>query len=73
MGVVLAATPTLQIRTETRQPMAAKNKEPYKQSYYPPVPTGFTKYMRNSLPWQFIRFWIINYKIFKLLVRSSHN
>jgi hypothetical protein len=53
--------------------MAAKNKEPYKQSYYPPVPTPFTRYMRNSLPWQFVRFWIINFKIFKLLARSSHH
>lgn len=52
--------------------MATKNKEPYQQSYYPPVPTRFVRYMRQSLPWQFIRFWIINYKIFRLLSKSSH-
>jgi hypothetical protein len=38
--------------------MTAKNKEPYQQAYYPPVPTGFVRhrlirYMRlllTSLP-----------------------
>ena len=52
--------------------MPVKNKEPYQQSYYPPMPTGFTRYMRSSLPWQFFRFWIINFKILKLLLKSSH-
>ncbi|WP_295439285.1 hypothetical protein [uncultured Thiodictyon sp.] len=52
--------------------MTAKNKEPYQQAYYPPVPTPFVKYMRTSLVWQFIRFWIINYKILRLLIKSGH-
>ncbi len=52
--------------------MIAKNKEPYQPSYYPPVPTPFVQYLRCSIPWQFIRFWIIDYKIFKLLSKSSH-
>jgi hypothetical protein len=52
--------------------MAVTNKEPYQQAYYPPVPTGFTAYMRTSLIWQFFRFWIINLKILKLLLKS-HN
>jgi hypothetical protein len=55
-----------------RQPMSVKNKEPYQQAYYPPVPTGFTRSMRSFLPWQFIRFWVINFKIFKLLMKSNH-
>jgi len=46
------------------------NKEPYQQAYYPPVPTGFTRFMRTSLIWQFFRFWIINFKILKLMSRS---
>jgi hypothetical protein len=50
--------------------MAGKNKEPYLQAYYPPVPTGFTKYMRNSLIWQFYRFLVINYKMIKLMSKS---
>ena len=52
--------------------MSVKNKEPYQQAYYPPVPTGFTCYMRSFLPWQFVRFWVINFKIFKLLMKSGH-
>lgn len=54
------------------KPMTAKNKEPYQQAYYPPVPTGFTRYMRTSLLWQFVRFWVINLKILKLLTKSHH-
>ena len=57
--------------TETKS-MPAKNKEPYQQAYYPPVPTGITRYMRTSLVWQFFRFWVINLKILKLLLRSHH-
>ncbi len=52
--------------------MSVKNKEPYQQAYYPPVPTRFTRYMRQSLIWQFVRFWVINFKIFMLLVKSRH-
>lgn len=47
-----------------------KNREPYQQAYYPPIPTRFTRYFRTSVLWQFIRFWIINFKIFKLLAKS---
>lgn len=50
---------------------AVKNREPYQQAYYPPVPTPFTRYFRTSLLWQFFRFWIINFKIFKLLAKSQ--
>ncbi len=50
--------------------MSVTNKEPYQQDYYPPTPTRFTRFMRTFLPWQFIRFNIINYKIFKLLIKS---
>ncbi len=48
------------------------NKEPYQQAYYPPAPTAFTKYMRTSIPWQMIRFLIINSKILKLMSKSHH-
>ncbi len=50
--------------------MAVKNKEPYQQAYYPPVPTGMTRYMRTSLLWQFYRFLIINFKMIKLIAKS---
>jgi len=52
--------------------MSETNKEPYQQSYYPPVPTPFTRYMRTSLPWQLYRFAVINYKMVKLMMKSHH-
>ena len=48
------------------------NREPYQQAYYPPSPTGFTRYMRTSLIWQGFRFLIINLKILKLMAKSHH-
>lgn len=50
----------------------ATNKEPYQQAYYPPTPTGLTKYARKSIIWQTIRFFIINAKILKLMMKSHH-
>lgn len=50
----------------------AFNKEPYQQAYYPPTPTGLTRYMRTSLIWQSIRFVVINLKILKLMTKSHH-
>ncbi len=52
--------------------MSVKNKEPYQQAYYPPVPTRFTCFLRSCLPWQFVRFWVINFRIFRLLMKSNH-
>jgi hypothetical protein len=40
---------------------------PYGQSYYPPVPTGITRYFRTNLLWQFVRFIIINAKILRMV------
>jgi hypothetical protein len=48
------------------------NKEPYQQAYYPPKPTGFTCYMRKSVPWQLVRFMVINFKMLKLMSSSHH-
>ena len=48
------------------------NKEPYQQAYYPPRPTGFTRYMRTSFIWQCWRFVVINVKMIQLMARSHH-
>jgi hypothetical protein len=48
------------------------NREPYQQAYYPPTPTGLTRYMRTSLIWQGFRFLVINLKILKLMSKSHH-
>ncbi len=45
-------------------------REPYQQAYYAPSPTGFTCYMRICLLWQVYRFFVINIKMVKLIVRS---
>lgn len=49
-----------------------KNREPYQQAYYPPVPTKFIRWVRTNVAWQFIRFWVINFKILRLLLKSHH-
>ncbi len=52
--------------------MTVKNKEPYQQAYYPPVPTGITRYLRTSVVWQLFRFVVINLKMLKLMSRAHH-
>ena len=42
-------------------------RKPYEQSYYPPVPTKFTKWFRKNVIWQFIRFLIINLKMLRMV------
>ena len=46
------------------------NKEPYQQAYYPPAPTGFTRFMRTCVLWQVWRFIVINVKMLKLMAKS---
>lgn len=46
------------------------NKEPYQQAYYPPAPTGYTRFMRTCVIWQFLRFLVINLKMLKLMSKS---
>ena len=48
------------------------NREPYQQAYYPPAPTGFTRFMRTCVLWQLWRFISINIKMIKLLAKSHH-
>lgn len=49
-----------------------KNMEPYQQAFYPPKPTGVTRYLRTSLLWQCFRFFFINLKMLKLMAMSHH-
>jgi hypothetical protein len=52
--------------------MTATNREPYQQAYYPPKPTGLTCFMRKFLPWQMLRFAVINFKMIRLMGKSHH-
>ncbi|MFN7947609.1 MAG: hypothetical protein U0Z53_19825 [Blastocatellia bacterium] len=42
-------------------------RKPFEQSYYPPVPTGMTRFFRTSLVWQFVRFLILNVKMLRMV------
>ncbi len=44
----------------------------YSQNDYTPVPTGFTKFRRNCVIWQFFRFIYINIKMTILIIKSHH-
>ncbi len=41
-------------------------RKPFEQSYYPPLPTRFTRAMRTNLLWQLFRFIVINVKMPRL-------
>lgn len=42
-------------------------RKPYEQSFYTAVPTGFTKFRRTNIIWQFYRFIVINIKILRMV------
>ena len=45
----------------------AESRTPFEQTYYPPVPTAFTKKMRTNILWQLFRFAVINVKILRMV------
>ena len=45
--------------------------KPYDQNFTTMVPTNFVKFMRTCLIWQFIRFVVINIKMF-VVIKKSH-
>ena len=45
--------------------------KPYDQNFTTMVPTGFVKFFRTCLIWQFIRFVFINIKMIRV-VQKSH-
>jgi len=49
-----------------------KNKEliPYSKESYSPVPTASTRFWRRFIPWQAIRFFVLNIKILRIVVRG---
>lgn len=48
---------------------------PYSQNDYTPVPTGWTKFLRSCVIWQFLKFLAINIKMTIVIVKShkSHH
>jgi len=45
--------------------------KPYDQNFTTMVPTGFVKFFRTCVLWQFIRFIVINIKMI-IVVGKSH-
>lgn len=45
-------------------------KRGYSQEYYAPMPTKATLFWRNFIPWQAIRFLVLNLKILKIVVKG---
>jgi len=48
------------------------NRKPYQQGYFPPVPTGPTRFWRTSFIYQLWRFLRINMKMIRV-IRASHH
>lgn len=48
-----------------------KRIKPYEANFTTMVPTGFVKFFRTCVIWQFIRFIAINIKML-IVVRKSH-
>lgn len=42
-------------------------RKPFEQSYYPPVPTKFTKFLRTNFVYQLFRFLILNVKMLRMV------
>ena len=42
----------------------------YKDEFYPPVPTGATKFWRRNFFYQFYKFWQLNFKIMRIVVKG---
>jgi len=42
----------------------------YKDEYYPPMPTGSTKFWRSCFIYQLYKFFVLNYKIMKMVVKG---
>jgi hypothetical protein len=42
----------------------------YSDQYYPPTPTNATLFWRRFIPFQIIRFMILNYRIMKIVIKG---
>ncbi len=48
----------------------SKSARGYQEESYPPMPTKSTLFWRKEIFWQTYRFFILNYKIIKIVVRG---
>ncbi|MBN2728460.1 MAG: hypothetical protein JXR53_04480 [Bacteroidales bacterium] len=43
------------------------NPKVYYEEAYPPVPLGFVRFMRKFFLWQLFRFFVLNYKVMRIV------
>jgi hypothetical protein len=43
-----------------------------RESFFATKPTRFTRFMRTFIPWQMVRFAVINLKMMRIIARSHH-
>ena len=55
-----------------RDTHAADEPERMKESFFATKPTAFTRFMRTFIPWQMVRFAVINLKMLRIIARSHH-
>ncbi len=48
----------------------ADNQRPYGAAFFPPKPTRSTRFWRTFLPWQIVRFLILNLKMMRIIFRG---
>lgn len=53
-----------------RTPYAAPARTQLKAAYYATKPTAWTRYLRTSLPWQLVRFAVINLRMIRIIALS---
>lgn len=46
--------------------------KPYEETFYPPVPGPFIRFLRTNIVWQFLRFIHINLKMLQMISKSHH-
>ena len=46
------------------------NQRPYEQAFFSATPTETTKFFRTCLPWQMVRFIVINIKMTIVILKS---
>jgi hypothetical protein len=42
------------------------------ESFFATKPTAFTRFMRTCIPWQMVRFAVINLKMIRIIAKSHH-
>jgi hypothetical protein len=43
-----------------------------RESFFATKPTRFTRFMRTCIPWQMVRFAVINLKMIRIIAKSHH-